>query len=88
MKQKYGKKTSYSNALSLCSDQEATKTIGSVGSNKPTLWIIRPSMILYFLIDQIETFENIEILAFEDALENENIGLTTNEAQNEAANDA
>ena len=41
-----------------------------------------------FLINQIETYDNIEILAFEDALDNETIGLTTKDAQNEASNDA
>ena len=41
-----------------------------------------------FLINQIETYDNIEILAFEDALDNETIGLSTKDAQNEASNDA
>ena len=40
-----------------------------------------------FFINQIDTYENIEILAFEDALENDSIGLTTKDAQNEASND-
>ena len=41
-----------------------------------------------FFIELIESFDNIDVLAFEDALENEHIGLTSSEAQNEAANDA
>ena len=40
-----------------------------------------------FFINQIDSYDNIEILAFEDALENDNIGLTTKDAQNEASND-
>jgi hypothetical protein len=40
-----------------------------------------------FFINQIDSYENVEILAFEDALENDNIGLTTKDAQNEALND-
>ena len=40
-----------------------------------------------FLINEIDTHDNIEILAFEDALENDSIGLTTKEAQNDASND-
>tara|TARA_B100000963_G_C22280069_1_gene516699 strand:+ start:347 stop:622 length:276 start_codon:yes stop_codon:yes gene_type:complete len=41
-----------------------------------------------FFMDQIDTNENIEILAFEDALDNGNVGLTTVDAQNSALNDA
>ena len=41
-----------------------------------------------FLINQIEAYDSIEILAFEDALDNDNIGLSTLDAQNEAFNDA
>ena len=41
-----------------------------------------------FFINQIESMENNEVLAFEDALDNDSIGLTTKEAQNEASNDA
>ena len=40
-----------------------------------------------FFINQIDSYDNIEILAFEDALENDSIGLTTKDAQNEALND-
>ena len=38
-------------------------------------------------INEIDTHNNIEILAFEDALESDSIGLTTKEAQNDASND-
>ena len=41
-----------------------------------------------FLINELESMENSEVLAFEDALDNDAIGLTTKEAQNEASNDA
>ena len=41
-----------------------------------------------FFINQIESMQNSEVLAFEDALDNDYIGLTTKEAQNEASNDA
>jgi hypothetical protein len=40
-----------------------------------------------FFINQIDSYDNIEVLAFEDALDNDNIGLTTKDAQNEASND-
>ncbi len=41
-----------------------------------------------FFVNQLDKFQNIDVLAFEDALENESIGLTTKDAQNEASNDA
>ena len=41
-----------------------------------------------FFINQLELMQNNEILAFEDALDNDAIGLTTKDAQNEASNDA
>ena len=41
-----------------------------------------------FFVNQLDNIENIEVLAFEDALDNESIGLTTKDAQNEASNDA
>ena len=41
-----------------------------------------------FFANQLDCIENIDVLAFEDALDNESIGLTTKDAQNEAANDA
>ena len=41
-----------------------------------------------FFINEIESIENIEVLAFEDALENNNKGITSTDAQNSAFNDA
>ncbi len=41
-----------------------------------------------YFINQIEDIENIEILAFEDALENSNRSITSVDAQNSALNDA
>ena len=41
-----------------------------------------------FFINQIEAIENIEVLAFEDALENNNQSITSFDAQNSALNDA
>ena len=41
-----------------------------------------------YFINQIEDIENLEIIAFEDALENNNRGITSVDAQNSALNDA
>ena len=41
-----------------------------------------------FFINEIEGIENIEVLAFEDALENNNKNITSIEARNNALNDA
>ena len=41
-----------------------------------------------FFSSQLDDIENIDVLAFEDALDNDSIGLTTKDAQNEALNDA
>ena len=41
-----------------------------------------------FFINEIESIENIDVLAFEDALENSNIGISSTDAQNNALNDA
>ena len=41
-----------------------------------------------FLINEIEAIESIEVLAFEDALENNNKSMTSTDAQNSAFNDA
>ena len=41
-----------------------------------------------FFANQLDGIENIDVLAFEDALDNDTIGLTTKDAQNEASNDA
>ena len=39
-------------------------------------------------MNELETFENIDVLAFEDALDNSNIGISSTDAQNSALNDA
>ena len=41
-----------------------------------------------FFINKLEGIEDIEILAFEDALENNNSSLSSTDAQNSALNDA
>ena len=41
-----------------------------------------------YFINQIEDIENLEIIAFEDALENSNRNITSVDAQNSALNDA
>ena len=41
-----------------------------------------------FFINEIESIGNIEVLAFEDALDNNNKSMTSVEAQNSALNDA
>ena len=41
-----------------------------------------------FFVNQLDNIENIDVLAFEDALDNNSIGLTTIDAQNDASNDA
>ena len=41
-----------------------------------------------FFVNEIEATENIEVLAFEDALDNNNIFLSSIDAQNSASNDA
>ena len=41
-----------------------------------------------FFINEIEAIESIEVLAFEDALENNNKGMTSVDAKNNALNDA
>ncbi len=41
-----------------------------------------------FFVKEIESNQSIEILAFEDALDNSNIGISSIDAQNNALNDA
>ena len=41
-----------------------------------------------FFLNEIEAIENFEVIAFEDALDNNNICLTSVDAQNGALNDA
>ena len=65
---------------------EVTSTIAAIVAIK----IDHPSDITPndFFVSQLESIENIDVLAFEDALDNDSIGLTTKDAQNEASNDA
>ena len=91
MKQKYGKDSSQSNIIpfvkhSKTNDEKVISTIAAILAVK----IEHPKNTSpeEFFIELIESFGNIDILAFEDALENEHIGMSSNEAQNEAANDA
>ena len=91
MKQKYGKNNYESNIIPFVkctqkSDEKVTSTVAAILAIK----IEHPKNVSpeEFFIELIESFDNIDVLAFEDALENENIGLTSSEAQNEAANDA
>ena len=91
MKHKNGKNSSESNIIpfikhSKINDEKITSTIAAILAIK----IEHPKNISpeEYFIDLMDSFENIDVLAFEDALENEHIGITSNEAQNEAANDA
>ena len=65
---------------------EVTSTIAAIIAIK----IDHPSDITPedFFVNQLDNLENMAVLAFEDALDNESIGLTTKDAQNEASNDA
>ena len=90
MKQKSDFKNSNSNVISFHKFKEnqsetVTSTIAAILAVK----IEHPKNISPedFFINVIDNHENIEILAFEDALENESIGLTTKDAQNDASND-
>ena len=65
---------------------EVTSTIAAIIAIK----IDHPSDIAPedFFANQLDNIQNIDVLAFEDALDNDSIGLTTKDAQNEASNDA
>ena len=91
MKQTTDIKNSASNIISFKKykekkSDEVTSTIAAIIAIK----IDHPSDIPpedYF-VNQLNNIENLDLLAFEDALENESMGLTTKDAQNEASNDA
>ena len=90
MKEKPDFENSASNIISFKkSKQGDNKTVTSTIAAILAIKIEHPKNITPedFFINQIESYDNIEVLAFEDALENESIGLTTKDAQNEAAND-
>ena len=65
---------------------EVSSTIAAIIAIK----IDHPSEITpeEFFVNQLDNIENIDVLAFEDALDNGNVGLTTKDAQNDASNDA
>ena len=67
-------------------DNKVTSTIATIVAIK----IEHPSNITPedFFLNEIESVEDIEILAFEDALDNNNIFLSSIDAQNSALNDA
>ena len=91
MKQTTDIKNSASNIISFKKykekkSDEVTSTIAAIIAIK----IDHPSDITPedFFVNQLDSIENLDVLAFEDALENESISLTTKDAQNEASNDA
>ena len=91
MKQTTDTKNSASNIISFKKykekkSDEVTSTIAAIIAIK----IDHPSDITPedFFVNQLDSIENLDVLAFEDALENDSIGLTTKDAQNEASNDA
>ena len=91
MKQTTDIKNSASNIISFKKykekkSNEVTSTIAAIIAIK----IDHPSDITPedFFVHQLDSIENLDVLAFEDALENDSIGLTTKDAQNEASNDA
>ena len=91
MKQTTDIKNSASNIISFKKykekkSDEVTSTIAAIIAIK----IDHPSDITPedFFVNQLDKIENLDVLAFEDALENDSIGLTTKDAQNEASNDA
>ena len=91
MKQKYGKNNYVSNIIPFvkCTQKNEEKVSSTVAAIL-AIKIEHPKNVSpeEFFIELMESFDNIDVLAYEDALENEHIGLTSSEAQNEAANDA
>ena len=91
MKQTSDIKSSASNIISFKKykdkkPDEVTSTIAAIIAIK----INHPSDIKPedFFANQLDNIENVNVLAFEDALDNDSIGLTTQDAQSEASNDA
>ena len=85
MKQTTDIKNSASNIISFKKykekkSDEVTSTIAAIIAIK----IDHPSDITPedFFVNQLDSIENLDVLAFEDALENDSIGLTTKDAQN------
>ena len=90
MKQKSGFENSATNIISFKKfKQNKNKIVTSTIAAILAIKIEHPKNVTPedFFINQIDSYDNIEVLAFEDALDNDNIGLTTKDAQNEASND-
>tara|TARA_B100001109_G_scaffold128213_1_gene104341 strand:- start:1039 stop:1314 length:276 start_codon:yes stop_codon:yes gene_type:complete len=91
MKHKPGANNSPCNIISF--KNYKNKRVKKVSSTIAAIIAIRiehPSNITPedFFVNEIEAAENIEVLAFEDALDNNNIFLSSTDAQNSASNDA
>ena len=91
MKHKPGANNSPCNIISF--KNYKNKRVKKVSSTIAAIIAIRiehPSNITPedFFVNEIEAAENIEVLAFEDALDNNNIFLSSIDAQNSALNDA
>ena len=91
MKHKPGANNSPCNIISF--KNYKNKRVKKVSSTIAAIIAIRiehPSNITPedFFVNEIEAAENIEVLAFEDALDNNNIFLSSVDAQNSALNDA
>jgi len=91
MKHKPGANNSPCNIISL--KNYKNKRVKKVSSTIAAIIAIRiehPSNITPedFFVNEIEAAENIEVLAFEDALDNNNMFLSSIDAQNSASNDA
>ena len=91
MKEKIGINNSKSNIISFqkykdTKNEMVTSTIAAIIAIK----VDHPKQFTPqdFFVNEIDSFENIEILAFEDAMDNDGIGLTTIDAQNDSSNDA
>ena len=67
-----------------------TKNVSSTIAAIIAIKIEHPSEITPedFFLSEVEAIQNFEVIAFEDALDNNNIALTSVDAQNGALNDA
>ena len=91
MKHKPGANKSPCNIISLKNyKNKKVKKVSSTIAAIIAIKVEHPSNISPedFFVNEIESAENIEVLAFEDALDNNNIFLSSIDAQNSALNDA
>ena len=91
MKHKFGADKTPCNVISFKNYKDKKiKRISSTIAAIIAIKIEHPSDITPedFFVNQIEATEEIEVLAFEDALDNKYVGLTSLDAQNNALNDA